>query len=100
MAAYYVLFPDPWPKRRHHRRRLFFQATFIEALRRTMAPAGLLHVATDHVDYFNAIRKRLDTLEWLREIDPFEPTEEERTDFELLFVGQDKPINRCSFIKA
>ena len=54
-------------------------------------------MATDHMEYFGEIQKRLDALEWLTSIDPFEPTDDERTDFELVFTGQGKPIGRCSF---
>ena len=46
VARYHVYFPDPWPKRRHHRRRIFTPA-FVAALRRTLAPGGAVHVATD-----------------------------------------------------
>ncbi len=45
-----VFFPDPWPKKRHHKRRLL-QAAFISALARVLKPGGLLHLATDWADY-------------------------------------------------
>lgn len=44
--AYHVYFPDPWPKRRHHRRKLF-HPEFVAALLRTLEPGGLLYLATD-----------------------------------------------------
>ena len=46
VAAYHIYFPDPWPKRRHHYRRIF-AAPFATAVARTLAPGGVLHVATD-----------------------------------------------------
>jgi tRNA (guanine-N7-)-methyltransferase len=46
----YVLFPDPWPKKRHHKRRLI-QPAFVALLRRKLRPGGRLHVATDWQDY-------------------------------------------------
>ena len=46
----YILFPDPWPKLRHHKRRLI-QADFIEALARVMKPGAELRFATDWADY-------------------------------------------------
>ncbi len=46
VAAYHAYFPDPWPKRRHQKRRLFTPA-FTRALVRTLAPGGAVHVATD-----------------------------------------------------
>lgn len=46
----WVNFPDPWPKRRHHRRRLVRPA-FVRAAARALAPGGTLCIATDHPDY-------------------------------------------------
>lgn len=98
VSAYYLFFPDPWPKRRHHRRRLF-NADFLDAVNRTMRKEGKIHIATDHPDYFAIIRRILANDGRLTEIEPFIPAEHERTNFELLFMGQNKPIGRCSFMK-
>jgi Predicted S-adenosylmethionine-dependent methyltransferase len=46
----FLLFPDPWPKTRHHRRR-FITGANIATLARLIAPGGELRVATDHPDY-------------------------------------------------
>ncbi len=48
----HVFFPDPWPKKRHHKRRLV-QPPFIALLASRMKPGGYLHVATDWEDYAN-----------------------------------------------
>ena len=98
VAAYYIFFPDPWPKRRHHRRRLF-DAAFLDALNTTLLPGGCIHLATDHLDYFESIRRLLAGDARLGEIEPFVTSAEERTDFELIFLQQNKPIGRCSFAK-
>ena len=45
-----IFFPDPWHKKRHHKRRLI-QAPFVELLTSRLAPAGLLHLATDWEPY-------------------------------------------------
>jgi tRNA (guanine-N7-)-methyltransferase len=50
LARVFVLFPDPWPKRRHWKRRLLSEATLAE-LARVMQPAADLRVATDIADY-------------------------------------------------
>ncbi len=55
VAAFYVQFPDPWPKRRHRRRRVF-ESRFLDELYRVLSPNGFLHVATDDHDYFTAMR--------------------------------------------
>jgi tRNA (guanine-N7-)-methyltransferase len=46
----HVFFPDPWPKKRHHKRRLL-QPGFVALLARRLTPGGYLHVATDWEDY-------------------------------------------------
>lgn len=46
----FVLFPDPWPKKRHHKRRLI-QPAFAELLRAKLRPGGCVHLATDWEDY-------------------------------------------------
>lgn len=98
VAAYYIFFPDPWPKRRHHRRRLF-DAAFLDALNTTLMPGGCIHLATDHLDYFKSIRRLLSGDARFVEQEPFATSLEERTDFELIFLQQNKPIGRCSFAK-
>lgn len=60
VAAFHLLFPDPWPKRRHHRRRIFTGA-FLVSIHRALAPGGLFHLATDHAQYFRAIERLLES---------------------------------------
>jgi len=58
LAGIHVYFPDPWPKQRHHKRRLI-QPPFVHALARRLAPGGYLHCATDWEEY---ARQMLDVL--------------------------------------
>jgi tRNA (guanine-N7-)-methyltransferase len=53
-----VLFPDPWPKKRHHKRRLI-QPAFIESIAQRLRPEGLLHLATDWEPYAQHMREVL-----------------------------------------
>lgn len=46
----HVFFPDPWPKKRHHKRRLI-QPAFVRLLASRIRPGGYLHLATDWVEY-------------------------------------------------
>ncbi|CAK0767585.1 tRNA (guanine-N(7)-)-methyltransferase [Gammaproteobacteria bacterium] len=46
----YILFPDPWPKQRHHKRRLI-HSDFVTLLRTKLTAGGQLHLATDWEDY-------------------------------------------------
>jgi len=50
-----IFFPDPWPKKRHHKRRLV-QPAFVADLARIIKPGGLLHFATDWAHYAEHIR--------------------------------------------
>jgi len=50
LAALHLFFPDPWPKKRHHKRRLV-QPEFAALAARKLAPGGILHAATDWPDY-------------------------------------------------
>ena len=59
VSAYYVFYPDPWPKKRHHKRR-FLREDNAAQLARTLVPGGCLHVATDHADYWATIEPLFD----------------------------------------
>jgi len=59
VSRYYVFYPDPWPKKRHQKRR-FLQRDCVEHLARTLIAGGSLHVATDHDDYWSQIEPLLD----------------------------------------
>ena len=50
IARTFILFPDPWPKKRHHKRRLISRS-FVLDLARVMVPGGQLRFATDIADY-------------------------------------------------
>jgi len=92
----YVFFPDPWPKRRHHGRRLF-SPLFLDALWARLEIGGTVQVATDHPDYFASIRACLTADPRFQEASVMERTADEQTDFERLFRGQGLPIGQCAF---
>lgn len=54
LAGVHVFFPDPWPKKRHHKRRLL-KTPFVRALALRLATGGYLHAATDWSDYADAM---------------------------------------------
>ena len=58
LAGVHIYFPDPWQKKRHHKRRLIAQP-FVGMLASRIAPGGYLHCATDWEDY---ARQMLDVL--------------------------------------
>jgi tRNA (guanine-N7-)-methyltransferase len=50
LAAIHLFFPDPWPKKRHHKRRMV-QPGFAALAARKLQPGGIVHAATDWPDY-------------------------------------------------
>jgi tRNA (guanine-N7-)-methyltransferase len=54
-----LFFPDPWPKKRHHKRRLL-QPPFVDEIARVLKSGGLFHLATDWADYATHSREILD----------------------------------------
>lgn len=58
-----IFFPDPWPKARHHKRRII-QSGPLHLIASRLKPGGVLHVATDHADY----------AEWINELVNVEPS--------------------------
>ncbi len=67
----WVLFPDPWPKKRHHKNRIL-QAEFLEALARRAGEGTRLYFRTDHAGYFNAVAALIPELKTWR-VDPAAP---------------------------
>jgi len=68
-----IYFPDPWPKKRHHKRRLI-QPECLERLVERMKPGGLLHLATDWAPYAAWMVEAIEAVPMLKlEGDPFVP---------------------------
>jgi tRNA (guanine-N7-)-methyltransferase len=56
VASFHVIFPDPWPKRRHAPRRLV-SAIFLASLHRALAANGTVRIATDETEYYRQITR-------------------------------------------
>jgi tRNA (guanine-N7-)-methyltransferase len=52
IGVFHLYFPDPWPKKRHNKRRFFCDENLAQLLR-ILKPNGIINVATDHADYFD-----------------------------------------------
>ena len=98
VTNFYILFPDPWPKKRHHKRRLITKS-FVCSLHRALQAGGQAHLATDHLDYFEETYNLLREDPRFREIPALQLSEEERTNFELVYLDLNTQIARCSFQK-
>jgi tRNA (guanine-N7-)-methyltransferase len=104
LSAVHVYFPDPWWKKRHHKRRVF-TPEFAAACVRALAPGGHFHVATDVADYATIIGGLLDGLSELRRLPPPEPVGPAHdmdylTNFERKFRKEGRPIWRFLYERA
>lgn len=63
--GFHIWFPDPWPKRRHQKRRLI-ETEFIESLSRTLRPGAYIHIATDWEPYAEQILSLLESAKGLK----------------------------------
>lgn len=94
VSRLHLLCPDPWPKLRHHRRRLV-QVEFLEAVNRALQPGGEFLFMTDHEEYFQwAVEKvaaygKFEQLEW-NEDSFFYP----KTDFQIQWEAEGKSMFR------
>ena len=92
VGTFYLLFPDPWPKRRHQFRRVFTR-DFLDAIAVVLEQEGIVRVATDQLDYFRQI-ERLSCAHLQFEVVPAFPDESVLpiTRFERKFRDQGTPI--------
>jgi len=60
VERFYLLFPDPWPKRRHHSRRIVTE-NFFGSIHAALEKNGRIYLATDDVDYFERIKELADS---------------------------------------
>lgn len=97
VTTFHLLFPDPWPKRRHHRRRAF-TPEFVCSIHRALIAEGLFHIATDHADYFHQIERVIAAT------DIFVISREQyhfpRTSFEQKYVARELSIYRLLLRKV
>ena len=93
-AAVHVYFPDPWPKNRHRRRRLF-DAQSVDLVLGLLRPGGELLFATDFLDYGEAVLRILAGYPQLRIARLAGWPEGPRTHYESKYVLEGRPILRA-----
>lgn len=98
IQTFYLFFPDPWPKKRHHKRRLVSES-FTDLVHSRLKQGGILQMATDHIPYHEEMVTIFRADPRFTEVAPMERTPEEQTDFELIFRGQGLPIGSSAFQK-
>jgi tRNA (guanine-N7-)-methyltransferase len=98
VSTFYLLFPDPWPKRRHAARRLV-SGNFLQSVHRALVPAGTIRIATDDTEYFREITRVISASPnfiVLPNSDPMSQT----TKFERRFRERGVPIHRLKLRKV
>jgi len=99
VQTYHIYFPDPWPKKRHHKRRLI-QPAFCAQLKRTLAHDGRLFFATDHAAYCTEAVPRLEAeFAVTHHPGPWEDAPLGRTNYEIKYMKVDRPIWRYSALQ-
>ncbi len=104
VSQLYVFYPDPWPKKRHHKRR-FFQISTLDRLARILVPGGAIHVATDHPSYWEAIEPLFRNHRAFEPLPEFGgerfplPTQPPLTNYEAKFGAMGLKLYRASWRK-
>jgi len=99
--AFHVFFPDPWPKKKHHKRRLL-QTEFFKALARALKPGGIFYFATDWEEYAEEVLAALTALpEYENDYEKWADgvTWRPSTRFERRGLLEQRPIREVQFHK-
>jgi len=75
IGVFHLYFPDPWPKKKHNKRRFFCDENLTQLLR-ILKPDGIINIATDHADYFDqmsAVAERAIEQKTVKQIDFVRP---------------------------
>ncbi|AQT68050.1 tRNA (guanine-N(7)-)-methyltransferase [Anaerohalosphaera lusitana] len=101
----HLYFPDPWPKKRHHKRR-FFNAKNMDEVLRCLVPGGRVNVATDHAGYFSQMEEvtqglgdRIERVEFVRAAGA-EDGEMVGTNYERKYAEEGRQTFTLAFLKA
>lgn len=103
VSVFHVYFPDPWPKKRHYKRRLL-QSSFFELLHSRLVASGRIEIATDFENYFEQIQFEIRVTRNLwRDVRIsmnerlFEPAL--KTNYELKYEAAGKPLYYLELVK-
>jgi len=104
ISILHLYHPDPWPKKRHHKRRLV-QPDFVEAALRVLEPGGRWLIQSDHNEYFTSMVGVISACVELQSI-PWEEAGGEPgpdwlgTNFEVKHARNGATIHRAAFVKS
>jgi tRNA (guanine-N7-)-methyltransferase len=94
----HIMFPDPWPKRRHWPRRLI-QPDFVRDLAATFKPGGELRFTTDHEHYFETGQQAIREAMVLKAAPEWDWSADPKTDFQKTFDAEGRATYRARWVK-
>ncbi|MBT6659422.1 MAG: tRNA (guanosine(46)-N7)-methyltransferase TrmB [Verrucomicrobia bacterium] len=98
LDAIHVYFPDPWPKKRHHKNRLISEP-FPPLAKRLLKAEGVVYLRTDNVEYFEQMLEVFDRVVGFERTETPEPLKALVTDFEQQFNANGIPTNYAAYQK-
>ena len=98
LDAIHVYFPDPWPKKRHHKNRLISEP-FPPLSKRLLKAGGVVYLRTDDIDYFEQMLELFDGAAGFERTETPRPLKALVTDFEQEFNVQGIPTNHAAYRK-
>ena len=98
VSVIHIMFPDPWPKRRHFKFRLI-QPEFLAAAHRALVGGGIIRFTTDHEEYFQWANKVWSSLAGWKNIGDWDANDDPKSDFQQQFEAEGKISHRCRWQK-
>ena len=96
--VFHLMFPDPWPKRRHHVRRVF-TGQFLQSIARALGSGGVLRMATDHREYFEQMLRVAAATPLFQAFTPLDDPPLPRSNFEERYLAAGDEIFRLALRK-
>ena len=96
LDAIHVYFPDPWPKKRHHKNRLISEP-FPPLAKRLLREGGIVYLRTDNIEYFEQMLEVFGDAVGFETVETPEPMKQLVTDFEQQFNAQGIPTNYAAY---
>ena len=100
VSRLHLLCPDPWPKKRHHRRRLIYDTDFQSGLLRVLADEGEFLFKTDHAEYYEEAEEVIGNMPGLERL-PWDDNAfyYPQTDFEKQWLDEGRTMQRARWVK-